>query len=89
MCNPFFYKFRVILSANLFQLVCCIANLFTTEAVDERVDRNRHLSHLGRRRASGGHDLFCDGSLQERAAWAGAAELRVNVMQVPIQAAGK
>ncbi len=33
MCNPFFYEFRVILSANVFQFVCYIANLFTTEAV--------------------------------------------------------
>ncbi len=34
MCDPFFYEFRVILSAKVFQLVCYIANLFTTEAVD-------------------------------------------------------
>jgi hypothetical protein len=31
--KPFFYEFRVILSANVFQLVCNIATLFTTEAV--------------------------------------------------------
>ncbi len=34
ICNPFFYEFRLTLSTNVFQLVCYIANLFTTEAAD-------------------------------------------------------
>jgi hypothetical protein len=37
MCNPFFREF---------QLLCYIAILFTTEAVDERVDPERRLAHL-------------------------------------------
>ncbi len=38
MCNPFFYELWVIPSANVFQLVCYIATLCTTKAVDKRVD---------------------------------------------------
>jgi hypothetical protein len=38
MCNPFFSEFRAILAANVFQLVCYIANLFTTEAVARRLN---------------------------------------------------
>jgi hypothetical protein len=35
--------------------VCYTAILFTTEAVDKRVDPYRHLAHLSSRIAAGGH----------------------------------
>jgi hypothetical protein len=55
-----------------FKLVCYnTATLFSTEAVDYRIDPDRHLAHLSKRRVAGGHGLFSDGSLQERAAWVG------------------
>jgi hypothetical protein len=43
ICNPFFYEFRVILSAIVSSFS---ATLFTTEAVDQMVDPNRPLFHL-------------------------------------------
>ncbi len=66
------------MSADGFQLFCYNATLFTTEAVDSRLDPEWHLAHLSRRRGIGGHDLFSDGSLQEQAAWAEAVELRAS-----------
>ncbi len=67
-------------------LVCYAATLCTTQAGDQRVDTDQHLVHLSRRRGAGGHDLFSEGSLQEQATWAGAAELRATAI---IRAAGK
>jgi hypothetical protein len=51
LCNPSFHEFRVIPSANEFQLVCYTATLFTTEAECKRVNLDWHLAHLRRRRA--------------------------------------
>jgi hypothetical protein len=51
LCNPSFHEFKVILSANEFQLVCYTATLFTTEAECKRVNPDWHLAHLKRRRA--------------------------------------
>jgi hypothetical protein len=47
MCDPF----RVIPQG--FQLVCYTATLFSTEVVDKRIDPDRHLAHLSRRRRAG------------------------------------
>ncbi len=79
MCNPFFYEFQVILSSNVFQPVCNIANLFTTEAVDYRglTLIGIFLTLAGGERQ--GRMIYSNGSLQERAAWVGAAELRVKI----------
>jgi hypothetical protein len=38
MFNPFFYEFRVIPSATVFQLACYTATTCTTKAVDKKVD---------------------------------------------------
>ncbi len=38
-----------------FQLVCYSAILFTTEAVDDKVDPGRRLDHLSSSRGVGGH----------------------------------
>jgi hypothetical protein len=68
-------------------LLCYAATLCTTKAGDQRVDTDQHLVHLSRRiGAGGGHGLFSDGSLQEQAAWAEAAQLRATAI---IRAAGK
>jgi hypothetical protein len=58
MCNKFFDEIRVFLSANVFQLICHTANIFTPDAVDKKVDSDRHLAHLNRRRGAGCHDFF-------------------------------
>ncbi len=53
----------------------------TTDAKDKRADLDRGLDQLSRR-GSGAHDMFCDGSLQGRAAQAaraGAAQLQDTV----------
>ncbi len=73
MCDPFFHEFRVIPSANGFQLLCYTATLFTAEAVCKRIDPDWCLDHLNRARGAVGHDLFSDRSIKEQAAWAEAA----------------
>ncbi len=76
MCNYsilFFPEFRVIPSANVFQLVCYTATLFTTEAECYRDDPDWRLAHLCKMRGAMVRDLFSDGSLKEQAAWAEAA----------------
>ncbi len=45
-----------------------------------RIGPDRRLALLSRRRGAGGHDLFSDRSLQEWAAWAGAAELQATAV---------
>ncbi len=73
MCNPFFYEFRVIPSASVFHLVCYTATIFTTEAVDQRVDPDRRLALLA---GGEGPCFFSDGSLPGCFAQVGAAELQ-------------
>ncbi len=75
MCNYsiLFHEFLVIPSANVFQLVCYTATLFTTEVECYRDDPDWRLAHLYRMRGAVGRDLFNDGSLKEQAAWAEAA----------------
>jgi hypothetical protein len=65
----------VILSANVFHLVCYIITIFTTEAVDERVDPDRRLAHLAGGEGRGAM-LFSDGSLPGCFVQVGAAELQ-------------
>jgi hypothetical protein len=73
MCNKFFYEFRVILSTSVFQLVCFTATIFTTEAVDQRVDPDRRIAHLA---VGEGPCYFSDGSLQGCFVQVGVAELQ-------------
>jgi hypothetical protein len=73
MCDPFFHEFRVIPSANGFQLLYYPATLFTAEAVCKRVNPDWRLDHLNRMKGAVGHDLFGGRSIKELAAWAEAA----------------
>ncbi len=75
MCNPFSYEFQKVMSVNVFKLVCCTATTYNREVKIWRVDPDRRLTQLNRRRGWAGHGLFSDGSMQGRAAGAGAAEL--------------
>jgi hypothetical protein len=52
----------------------CVAHSFRSGRLE--IDTDRRLATLagGKGWGGGGHDLFSDGSLQERAAWAGAAD---------------
>ncbi len=52
ICNPFFHEFQVVPSAKGFKLVCYTATLFTTEARDQRIDPDRRLAYLSRRRGA-------------------------------------
>jgi hypothetical protein len=58
MCNPFFYELQVFPSANVFQLVCYTATIFTTKAVDEMVNPDQRLAQLSRSRDAKGHAFF-------------------------------
>jgi hypothetical protein len=85
MCNQFFYMFRVILSTNVFHLVCSTAIILTTEAVDQRVDPDRRLAHLAGGEGRGAM-LFSDGSLPGCFVQVGAAKLQTNakLSRVPL-----
>ncbi len=66
-CNPFFYEFQVAPAVNKYKFVSCIATpyMHTTDTKGERVDLNRRLAQLyKRRRGLGGHVLSCDASSQ-------------------------
>jgi hypothetical protein len=50
MCNPFFYEIQVVPPVNAFKVVCCIATMYSTEAEGWRIDPDRRLDQLSRRK---------------------------------------